>query len=309
MADLMSRLPEEYNDFDFFRIISLLEKNFGINCSNSFYSSTLRLMSDTSLSFPPNDIAAITVQKGVMTAVLSFMGLSGISSPLPSYFSDLLTKESNNCLNDFLNIFNHRVYYLFYKAWKKYQLSSFLTFSGLEYFLSCSNRNTENTSDNNSNQFSLIPYCGILLTKCRSKYALEIMLTHYFEGKPIHIEQFVKKTKKLKELLPLGKSIQLGRNTLLGEEYTDCCGMFRIIIGPLELVDYVNFTADSVNIKVLKKIVNSFITDQLEYDIEVQLRMDDLLPVILGNDCAKLGETSLLGEGVGQEMNYSIIVK
>lgn len=308
MANLISRLLEEYNGSDFFRVISLLERNISINSSNSFCSSTLRLLSDASLSFPPNDITAVTVQKGVVTAVLSFMGLSGTSSPLPSYFSDLLNKEPDSCMNDFLNIFNHRIYYLFYKAWKKYQLSSFFAFSGLENYLSCNNQNNENTTDNSSDNLSLLPYCGILLTKCRSKYALEIMLTHYFEGKPIHIEEFIQRTKKMKDLSTL-ESFQLGRNTILGEEYADSCGMFRIVIGPLKLIEYVNFTADSVNIKQLKKIVNSFLTDHLDFDIEVQLRIDEYIPAILGNNGVKLGVTSLLGDGAGQEMIYSIMVK
>jgi type VI secretion system protein ImpH len=239
------------------------------------------------------------------------MGLSGISSPLPSYYSDLVTEESetNNCLNDFLNIFNHRIYYLFYNAWKKYQLFSFLNFSGFEYFPSCNSGYSGNASKNNEEGLSLVPYCGILLTKCRSKYALEIILTHYFKEKTIHIEEYIPRTKKLKKLLSLGKAFQLGRNTILGEEYKDSCGMFRIVIGPLKLIDFVKFTSDSENIKLLKNIVKLFITDQLEYDIEVQLRMDGLIPVILGSDSTKLGETSLLGKSTGQNMVYSIIVK
>jgi type VI secretion system protein ImpH len=184
-----------------------------------------------------------------------------------------------------------------------------LTFSGIEYFLSCTNQHTENASNTEGDQFSLIPYCGILLTKCRSKHALEIMLTHYFEGIPIHIEEFVRRKKRLKEISTLGECIHLGKNTILGEEYIDSCGMFRIVIGPLKLVEYVNFTADSISIKLLKKIVNSFISDQLDYDIEVQLRMDGLIPVALGSCSTRLGETTLLGESADQEMIYSMIVK
>ena len=57
------------------------------------------------------------------------MGLVGVSSPLPIYFSEYVARHEENGrpLIDFLNIFNHRCYVLFYLAWKKYRASRALS--------------------------------------------------------------------------------------------------------------------------------------------------------------------------------------
>ena len=78
--------------------------------------------------FPPSDIKGIKENRGVFELTLTFMGLVGVSSPLPLYFSEYIARYEDNSqpLVDFLNIFNHRCYSLFYRAWKKYRfLTSF----------------------------------------------------------------------------------------------------------------------------------------------------------------------------------------
>jgi predicted component of type VI protein secretion system len=46
----------------------------------------------------------------------------------------------------------------------------------------------------------------------------------------------------------------------------------------------------------LKSLVNNFLADPLDFDIEVQLQSSELIPVVLGKNETRLGETSSLGE-------------
>lgn len=79
---------------------------------------------------PPLDIAALPPMerlaetgKGPIRMVVTFMGLYGVSSPLPAYFVDPITlrKVEYFELKKFLDIFSHRMYSLFYRSWKKYR--------------------------------------------------------------------------------------------------------------------------------------------------------------------------------------------
>jgi len=88
----------------------------------------------------------------------------------------------------------------------------------------------------------------------------------------------------------------------------DRAGKFRIIIGPLGREQFESFLPGSPNISFVKKTVDAFIADILEYDIHVQLQSVDLVSVILGDDNTRLGETSALGETQGKTDIQSIVI-
>ncbi|MFX0209887.1 MAG: type VI secretion system baseplate subunit TssG, partial [Candidatus Hodarchaeota archaeon] len=77
--------------------------------------------------FPSKDICSFDCKDGIMTFVLSFLGLYGVDSPLPRcYHEEVAVQQSiqgpgNVPIQNFLDIFNTRFYWLYYQAWKKYR--------------------------------------------------------------------------------------------------------------------------------------------------------------------------------------------
>jgi len=107
-ADLMEH-PEAYSFFHWMRLWTSQPQN-----------STLKLIPNPSLRCPTSDIESIE-NDGIQTRLmLNFMGLYGVSSPLPdSLIQGIhLDLESMRPWRGLLDLFNHRIYQLYFDSWK-----------------------------------------------------------------------------------------------------------------------------------------------------------------------------------------------
>jgi predicted component of type VI protein secretion system len=81
-----------------------------------------------------------------------------------------------------------------------------------------------------------------------------------------------------------------------------------VVVGPLGRSVYEQFLPGSRNIADMKEVITAYLSDPLEYDIEVQLQSIELIPVVLGADETRLGGTSSLGSSQGMTDIQSIVV-
>lgn len=87
-----------------------------------------RFHSYVSLSFPPSEIYDVkppTAPGGPPHVWVAFLGLIGPSGALPRYYTELVLQRARRkdfALRDFLDLFNHRLISLFYRAWQKYHV-------------------------------------------------------------------------------------------------------------------------------------------------------------------------------------------
>ncbi|MGH7931828.1 MAG: type VI secretion system baseplate subunit TssG, partial [Candidatus Binataceae bacterium] len=130
LADL---LFEEGYRFDFFQAVRLLELVYNdrkpVGRQAGPAEEVVRFRSHLTLSFPASAIQEIEPARdgdapipARMTA--AFMGLAGPLGVLPFHYTELLLERARRkdpSLRDFLDIFNHRIISLFYRAWEKYR--------------------------------------------------------------------------------------------------------------------------------------------------------------------------------------------
>ena len=321
MADLSARegladrLTAEGHFFNFFQALQLLEEKFrkeqGLR--DPVDEGKIRCFPDASLAFPPSDVKRIDEQNGAFELTLTFMGLIGVSSPLPLYFSEYIARHEENArpLLDFLNLFNHRCYSLFYRAWKKYRVVSALSRQSINPLTRrialLAGMDPERLSD--PSHLRLLAYTGLFAGKCRGKSGLTAMLSDFYCDLPVAIKEYEPRWVPIRNPKKIGVDVQLGITSMAGTSKWDIGGKFRVCLGPLPRETFETFLPGTDNIKKMKALIETFLADPLNFDIEVQLQSCELVPVIVGQNNTRLGETSSLGASAQQSDIKSIVIE
>src|SRR5262245_2705359 len=234
MDPLVDVLFEEPYRFDFFQAVRLLErvdrKRLPIGRYGEPTDEVVRFRTRVSLGFPPSQIfELLEPADGESTPpemMVAFMGLTGPMGVLPHHYTELLMERArykDTALWDFLDLFNHRMISLFYRAWEKYRFpiayergqdrfTEFLyNFIGLG--TGGLRRNRLNMPDE-----GLLFYSGLIAQRPHSAGAAEAILGDYF-GVDASVTQFKGQWLKLEaeDLSRLGSAnCELGINTVAG---------------------------------------------------------------------------------------------
>jgi len=285
----------------------------------------IRFRASPKRSFPSSEIAHLRPGKhnesNIALVVLTFMGLYGVDSPLPSYFSDIIAALAEadaveeevdsedeeggiRALRDLLDLFDHRIYSLFYRGWKKYRY--YLQFEAgakdpfSQYMLSLMGLGTPVLQDSVGVEASrLIAYTGIIGQRVRCAAGLQNLLSEYFGGINVEVIEFMPRWVRVPEQYKtrLGtKAARFGESVTVGKRIRDFGGKFRVVLGPLKLEAFRRFLPSGVDSQELRRLVRFYAPDQLSFDVELLLRKEEVPPLKLGSDLAQLGWTSWLGK-------------
>ena len=124
MAQLRPQLPY----MNFYRFCQLLEKNHPkapiIGSGWLVGDEPIRFRPHPGMGFPAGEIRGMDDPEPPRSPAVrvTFMGLYGVESPLPTHYSDDIAqrREGVEATEDFLDIFNHRLIAQYYRIWRKY---------------------------------------------------------------------------------------------------------------------------------------------------------------------------------------------
>jgi type VI secretion system protein ImpH len=263
---------------------------------------------DTSLGFPKSDIAALELREAdhgpPYRLVVTFLGLHGSSSPLPTFYAeDVLHDEPNTgALAAFLNLFHHRLLSLFYRSWIRFRHHFMFTPGGKDEFsramfclIGLGGRSLVDGAGFPA--VRTMQFAGLITQKPHSAAALAGVLQGYFDGVPVHITQGVGRwvVMRADQRSSLGaRCCRLADSLYLGERVHDRLSKFRITLGPLDFDAYLQFLPEGEWHEALKRIVRLFVVDRLDFDLELVLRADETPRLSVG-----LSRESRLGHTTG----------
>ncbi|QIU89828.1 type VI secretion system baseplate subunit TssG [Yokenella regensburgei] len=128
-ARLTTDLQSDISRVNFYRFCQLLEQcspqSPPIGSSSKIGDDPVRFRPHPGMGFPAGEFKRLTLPEEageVPAAHVTFMGLYGVESPLPTAYVDDITqrREGHEAVSDFLDIFNHRLVTQFYRIWRKY---------------------------------------------------------------------------------------------------------------------------------------------------------------------------------------------
>jgi len=293
-------LRREPWSFAFFQAVRLLERlhpgSKPVGGFNNPDSEVARFRAHPSLSFPASEIQGMDwPDNGPTEMTVNFMGLTGPEGVLPNSYTTLIIerqREDDFTLCDFIDLFNHRIISLFYRAWRKYRFDVVSEqgeqkkFSG--YLLSVLGLGTGGMRKRQAiSDDALIYYAGLLAQRPRSAQALQQILSDYFEV-PVEIEQFCGNWYRLDPETQSRLSeeeadnVELGFGAVVGNEIWNQQSRVRIVLGPLSLERYVDFLPDGQSFEKLGAWVRFFSNDEWDFEVKLLLEHQQVPECTLG---------------------------
>jgi type VI secretion system protein ImpH len=229
--------------------------------------------------------------------MVTFMGLTGPAGVLPRCYSAFLLsriRERDRTLVDFLDLFNHRLISLFYRAWEKYRFGVTYERDGVDsvskYLISMVGLGTPGLEKRlGVPDERLLSYTGLLSLQARSAVALEQLLEDYFDV-PVEVEQFVGVWRRLDAgdqcLFNDGDSYseQLGVAAVVGDAIWDRQSRIRLKLGPLDQERYLSFLPSGSAWKPLSELTRFFCGPDLEVEVQLVLKQKEVPRFDVGKD-------------------------
>lgn len=311
--DLDRQLYDSSFRFEFFQAVRLLERlhperrRVGRHeTSDEEVIEVVRFRSRQGLGFPASEIHDITPGEAdadgpgtPATMWVNFMGLTGVQGPMPRPYSELLADSTMRAqtapLAAFLDVFNHRLVSLFYRAWEKYRFAVAYERGGQDAFsqyLYCliglgtpALQGRLHIDDQ-----ILLYYAGLIAKRPRCAVALEGILEDYF-GVPVQVVQFQGEwfemnADLLSSLGESGQNNQLGVNAVLWERIFDPQARFRINVGPLTYAQFTDFMPGADGHVHLVELTRFFVGEDVNFEVRPILRREEVPWWELGGDRA-----------------------
>jgi type VI secretion system protein ImpH len=314
-SEIAEKLRREPFSFDFFQAVRLLERLFPERTSVGKFThpekEVARFGVHPSLAFPASQIQSMDWPGDVLSGddahgedaarqkpvhmTVNFMGLTGPQGVLPNPYTTLLIERlrfNDTAPRDFLDIFNHRIISLFYRAWRKYRFDVACEHGERDLFsrhlLSLLGLGTDGLRDRQAvSDDTLIYYAGLLAQRPRSAQALQQILSDYFDV-PVQIEQFAggwyRLDRETQCNLSEGKSEsgELGFGAVVGDEVWNQQSKVRIVLGPLTLERYADFLPDGQSYEPLGAWVRFFSNDEWDFEVQLILEREQVPACTLG---------------------------
>lgn len=301
-------LFEEGHLFSFLQAVRLLETMHpgrtppgeGIDPA----SEVVRFRSAVRLDFPPGDVEEIKNANGKPAEMtVNVMGLAGVHGPLPPSFTELAMERAfsgDRALRDFLDLFNHRLVSLLYRARKKYRPALDPGAPGkgriASVLLGMVGLGTPHLQERMGIQDrTLLSYAGFLLAKPRPTVGLVRMLEDCF-GVRVEIAERKGSWHDIEEgdVTRLGRQNHaLGTSTILGSRVWDQAARFEARLGPLTYEQFLSFLPEGHAHRPFAAVVRFSVREELGFGLRLTLKAGEVPDLRLGQG-ARLGWTSWL---------------
>lgn len=298
---LIQRLQNEPWEFDFFHAVRRLECLYPdkpmVGHSKRPKDDIVRFRQSVSLAFAPSSLSEFRPadSRGCPEMFVRFLGLLGTNGPMPLHLTqhvrERIRGHGDQTLASFLDIFNHRMISLFYRAWACNRQNVSYDRKGEDRFAAYigslfgtgdpSFRNRDSVSD-----LAKLHYSGRLVCPTKNAEGLQEIMQDYF-GIPVRIRQFVGRWLSLSSeyRCRLGISSEnstIGHTLIVGDRFWECRQKFRIQFGPMSFADYLRMLPEGKSLPCVIAWVKNYVGDELDWELQLVLKKDEVPDTCIG---------------------------
>jgi len=298
-----------YNVWQATRVADNYVKKLHPKRDDSLFEQTgIRFRPYEKYEYPPTDIKSVSFENDEVTFILTFLGLYGINSPIPRCYVEQVDFQQRILgagqvpLQNFLDIFNNRFYWLYYQAWKKYRfylhLNSELNNPIIQRINAFSGRGFFGKDKNKAlSDYTLLKFSGFFSHRVKNKSGLQILLDHLFPQFEVKIIEYVPTWLELADAPLLGDDNNiLGETSFIGRHTLDYTSRIGIEIGPMLFKEYLDFLPGKTQSKKLIELMEMYLNDGIEYDFCFKIKSETITTIAWDDDRLKLGSTLWLGK-------------
>ncbi len=300
---MKSRLLARGERFSFsqaYRLLRLLAHREGAK------DLAIKVRPNLSLDFPSTDLSAVhQVGPGEYRLTANFLGLYGVTSPLPNFYTeDLLDElhEGHHSNRDFLDIIGQTIYPLFFRAWLKSRahirikefedrrlLEIFHTFVGISRPLRYLDR---------PGVSHLLRFAGLFSQYPRSAMGLQTIIAALYPDTNVDIVQQDERWQPIPfdQRMSLGvQASTLGEDAHLGSQVRSRSSNLTLRITEVGSSLFLKLLPGGEEYEKLQFLVRYYLLDPLDVQLEIGLKTGVARPLLLGaGRWASLGRDSWL---------------
>ncbi|MBC8736030.1 type VI secretion system baseplate subunit TssG [Paraburkholderia sp. UCT31] len=268
-----------------------------------------RIGQQPTLAFAPREIASLGMRDGRLDVRLFGLGLWGPQGPLPLHMTELahsrVESHQDHALVGLVDLFHHRALSQFYRAWASGQATASLDRAGDETFsfyvaslIGVDPAEAEQSCLPTHSRYSAAAH---LVREARTPHGIAATLSHYF-GVPMTIEEFVPHWIHLcasehTRLGVPGPAAIIGECAQLGEAIPDRQHKFRLVVGPLDLDQYLRLTPHGEDLPTFVEWVRAFVGHEYAWEVKLLVNPRAAPPACIGTS-QRLGYSTWLGDSL-----------
>ncbi len=282
------RSLERYNAYD-----SRPEPHSRIGSDSAPADEAVRFHAVHHFGFTSSEVENILQRTGILGACdvydidISNMGLTGPTGVLPSHYTQLVQqriKEHDYSLSDFLDLFNHRLISLYYRAWVKYRLAIEFEDHRSQDKPSPATRAMQSLAGQYSGKYYETPlyYGGHFARSSRSAASLQGILQDYLQH-GVAIDSFCGQWLQIKPRdqsmigrMGFGQNNRLGDGVLLGQRVWDVQSKCRIRIGPISYEQHEQLLPDTQAFVNMERLIKAYIPSHILVELNFIIEDEDI---------------------------------
>jgi type VI secretion system protein ImpH len=297
IKDRLLQQGERFSFFQAYRLLRLVSARAGQP------QADLKIRPNVSLYFPGTDLSEITeTEAGTYRLTANFLGLYGVTSPLPNFYSEQLLDEfheGRHSNRDFLDIISQTIYPLFFRAWLKsrahIRIKEFNDQRLLEIFHSFVGINEPLKFLSRPGFSHLLRFAGLFSQYPRSAMGLRTIVAALYPKSQVQVIQQDEMWLRIPsdQRLKLGaQACTLGEDSHLGSRVRSRSSNLTLTIDNVDQQLFLSLLPGQPEFEKLVFIVRYYLLDPLHVRLKLTLRPGAARPIRLG---AQSGKWSALG--------------